>query len=44
MSTREEGRINAIEFSQDEKVMAVGGADKYVVIYEIANSNTVTRS
>lgn len=26
MSTREEGRVNAIEFSNDERIMAVGGA------------------
>jgi len=26
MSTREEGRVSAIAFSQDEKYMAVGGA------------------
>ena len=25
MSTREEGRVHAIEFSKDEKIMAVGG-------------------
>lgn len=35
--------MNAIEFSDDEKLMAVGGAEKYVVLYSIANSNTVTR-
>lgn len=25
LSTREEGRLNAIEFSPDERIMAVGG-------------------
>ena len=43
MSTREEGRVNAIEFSNDERIMAVGGAEKYVVLYDISSSNTVTR-
>lgn len=44
MSTREEGKINAIAFSHDEKLMAVGGAEKYVVIYEVVNSSSVNRS
>lgn len=43
MSTREEGRIHAIEFSPDEKVMAVGGAEKYVALYEINSSGVVSR-
>ena len=44
MSTREEGKVNAIAFSNDDKLMAVGGTEKYVVIYEIANSSSVNRS
>lgn len=44
MSTREEGRVYAIAFSVDEKLMAVGGAEKYVAIYEVINSNTVNRT
>ena len=44
MSTREEGRVNAIQFSLDEKVMAVGGAEKYVALYDITNANSVNRS
>jgi WD40 repeat protein len=44
MSTREEGRVNAIAFSQDEKLMAAGGAEKYVVIYEVGNSSSLNRT
>lgn len=44
MSTREEGRVYAIAFSHDEKFMAVGGAEKYVAIYEVTNSNSVNRT
>ena len=40
MSTREEGRVHAIEFSKDEKTMAVGGSEGYVAIYEISDGGT----
>lgn len=44
MSTREEGRVHSIEFSKDEKIMAAGGVEKYVAIYEILDGgNTVRR-
>ena len=44
MSTREEGRINAIEFSHDEKILAVGGNEKYVVLFDITNNSVVNRT
>lgn len=44
MSTREEGRVHSIEFSKDEKVMAIGGTEKYIALYEISDGgNTVSR-
>lgn len=42
MSTREEGRVQAIEFSKDEKIMAVGGVERYIVIYQISDGGNNT--
>ena len=44
MSTREEGRVQAIDFSKDEKTLAVGGTEKYIVMYDISESgSTISR-
>lgn len=41
MSTREEGRVQAIEFSKDDKMMALGGTEKYIAMYEIMDGGNV---
>lgn len=41
MSTREEGRVHAIDFHKDEKIMAVGGTEKYIAMYEITDGGNI---
>ena len=44
MSTKEEGKVESIEFNKDEKIMAVGGSEKYIAIYHVGEGgNSINR-
>lgn len=45
LSTRDEGRVNAVAFDEKDRFMAVGGNEKFVVTYKIENGgNSLNRS
>lgn len=45
MSTRDEGKINAIAFDEKDRYMAIGGGEKYIATFKLENQgNTITRS